>query len=127
METDDIISLIKVCNEKIYAPNEVGNSLHNILNRIKNESESINTTTVISYRNCLNCKYCHSEEIFDSQWGRFFAGNHRCDKGKTMPECFAIGNTSDNCDCYEQGQGIYDRISDKEKKKIFESYGIFSV
>ena len=113
MQIDDITILTKICNKEIHTSNEVGNALHEILNKITKEPKSTSIDAITSYRNCLNCKYCHSEEIYDYQWGRFFAGNHRCDKGKPMPEKFSIGNASIDCDCYEQGQGVYDKIDNK--------------
>jgi hypothetical protein len=71
---------------------------------------------------CSNCRYCHGEEGYDQQWGRFLRIHAWCDIDRNRMDSWVKNNQNDywfdECDLFEFGQGQYDEIPEKIKKTL---------
>ncbi len=100
---------------------EIGKAFKIISERLKVELNKPKEILPISHT-CNNCKYRHSVEMYDQQWGRFTVGHSWCEKDKTLMDSYDFtygvrGNLNhymDDCSYFEEGKGIFDEISDKE-------------
>ena len=73
-------------------------------------------------RICSNCRYCHGEEGYDQQWGRFLRVHAWCDIDRNRMDSWVKNNQNnywfDECDLFEFGQGQYDKIPEEIKRTL---------
>ncbi|MFG6369462.1 MAG: hypothetical protein K1W16_13815 [Lachnospiraceae bacterium] len=100
---------------------EIRNALKLVLKRLRAFSKESDEDKEPKHI-CTNCKYRNMQEGYDQQWGRFFVVKNWCGKDrKLMDTFFNRGNDkhfSEACEYFEAGEGIYHKISKKEKKKL---------
>jgi hypothetical protein len=65
---------------------------------------------------CLNCKLCIREEVYDGQWGRFIF-NKRCSSGVMVIKDGRINPWDMSCDKFEHGEAKIVLMSKEEKQK----------
>jgi hypothetical protein len=66
---------------------------------------------------CLNCKNCIREEVYDGQWGRFIF-DKRCLSNVRVIIDGRINPWSMSCDKFEHGNPKIVPMSDEEKHKF---------
>lgn len=101
----------------------IGCALKTILERLKESNKELDNTQLPN--NCCNCKFRHGKEYYDQQWGRFFCGRNWCGKDRNLMDTGAynfergVGHEFiSNCEFYEEGEGRYDKIPEKEKESL---------
>ena len=102
----------------MYSSEEIGKALRTISKRLK--EADFGTENNELPHTCNNCKYCHGVEGYDQQWGMTYCVHSWCDKDKTLMDSW--GNNKNHyiepCRHFEQGDGIYEEMSRKEKRKL---------
>lgn len=100
---------------------EVGKALRLVLERLRKIDKEENNNKELKHI-CTNCKYRNMKEGYDQQWGRFFIVKNWCGKDrKLMDSFFSHGNDkhfSEPCECFVAGDGVYHRMSKREKHKL---------
>lgn len=100
---------------------EVGKTLRLVLERLRKIDKEENNNKELKHI-CTNCKYRNMKEGYDQQWGRFFIVKNWCGKDrKLMDSFFTHGNDkhfSEPCECFVAGDGVYHRMSKREKRKL---------
>lgn len=100
---------------------EVGKAFKVILERLR-EIDKDECKNKDPKHICTNCKYRNMEEGYDQQWGRFFVVKNWCGKDRKLMDVFySRGNDkhfSEPCKYFESGEGIYHKMSEKEKRKL---------
>ena len=101
-------------------PKVVGNAFKEIIKRLSNETQHTDNTRKTITHTCNNCKYCHGQEGYDYQWGMIRCVHSWCDKDKTLMDSWGNNKNHyiESCSYFEQGEGIYEEMSQKEKRKL---------
>ncbi len=100
---------------------KVGKALKLVLERLREIDKEENDNKEPKHI-CTNCKYRNMEEGYDQQGGMFFVVRNWCGKDrKLMNTFFTHGNDkyfSEPCKYFESGDGVYHKMSEKEKRKL---------
>lgn len=100
---------------------DVGEALKTILNRINNikDNQDIEIT-----HTCFNCKYRHGQEGYNQQWGMFYCIHNWCDKDRKLMDSWENNckHFGESCDFFEEGCGTYNKLTDKEKRRMGIKY-----
>ena len=70
---------------------------------------------------CLNCKHCIRQEIYDGQWGMFYFDT-RCSAGVFVIKDGKINPWDMPCDKFEHGEPVIRKMTDEEKQNYYPGY-----
>ena len=100
---------------------EVGKAPRLVLERLRKIDKEENNNKEPKHI-CTNCKYRNMEEGYDQQWGRFFVVKNWCGKNRKLMDTFYSRcngkHFSEPCEYFEFGEGIYHKMSKKEKRRL---------
>ncbi len=103
----------------VVSSKEAGKALKTISQRLK-EFDFKSIEEIPNSHTCGNCKYRVGEEGYDQQWGMTYCVHNWCEKGlmdswdKKKPDYWIV----EGCSEYEEGEGKYIRMPDKERKRL---------
>lgn len=98
----------------------IAQAFKTILNRLQEtNSERISKEDLPHI--CSNCKFQHGVEGYDQQWGRTYCIHSWCDKDRNLMDSWNDKSLNSHysipCEYFEYGEGKYDRMSEKERRR----------